>query len=128
MSRNSTAGAWASSWRSVVMPAPVCATISSSGQSEPSSSASSSRSSGSSSAMMARGLGTRRYVRMPGSKRLLGGAIPACHGLVLQQILPCSGDDDALGLLLRQQLPLGALVHRAVSLEQGGAVHADRHA
>src|SRR5439155_1684347 len=128
MSRNSTSGACASSSRSVVMPSPVCATISSSGQSEPSSSASSSRSSGSSSAMMARGLGTRRYVRTPGSKRLLGRAILDRQRPVFWQILSAADNDDALGLLLRQQLPLGAFDHRSVYRHQGRAVHADRDA
>src|SRR5712672_3328583 len=69
MSRNSTSGACVSTSRSVAMPSPVWATMSSSGQSAPSSSASSSRSSGSSSAMMARGLGTslRRLCSHPAS-------------------------------------------------------------
>src|SRR5258707_10753320 len=144
MSRNRTSGACASTSRRVAMPSPVCATMSRSGQSEPSSSASSSRSSGSSSAMMARGLGSTsvrllcshaaaavaswRVACIAIRKASAGGrAILARHGLVCRQTLPFCDDDDSLDVP-RCELALGAADYRGVHRDHGRPVHGDRDA
>src|SRR5205807_10593128 len=61
-------------------------------------------------------------------ERLVSWAILDRQRPEFGQILFPAGDDNALGLLLRQQLPRGALEHGGVYLHQGRAVHGERDA
>jgi hypothetical protein len=74
------------------------------------------------------GTGAWRIAIRKASERPRSGAILARDGLVCRQILPLGDDDDALGLLLRRELALGAADHRSVHRHQGRTVHGDREA